>query len=63
MKLLEFKVREDLEMDTKEILEEILSRIEKEVWEELSDCGDDWFTADKVNQIMDIISEYIKKCE
>lgn len=63
VELLEFKVREDMEMDTKEVLEEILSRIEKEVWEELSDYGDDWFTADKVNQIMEIISEYIKKYE
>lgn len=63
VELLEFRVREDLKMDTKEILEKILSRIESEVFETLSDCGDDWFTADKVSQIMDIVSEYIKKCE
>ena len=63
VELLEFKVREDLKMDTKEILEEILSRIESEVFETLSDCGDDWFTTDKVSQTMDIVSEYIKKCE
>lgn len=47
-------------MDTEEILKEILSRIEKEVWESLSDGGDDWFAAEKVSQIMEIISEYIE---
>lgn len=50
-------------MEAKEVLEEILSRVGTEVSENLSDCGDDWFTAEKVNQIIDIISEYIKKYE
>lgn len=46
--------------ETKEVLEEILERIDKEVWETLDDGGNDWFTADKVSQIKDIIENYMK---
>lgn len=46
--------------ETKEVLENILERIDKEVWENLDDGGDDWFTADKVSQIKEIIESYIK---
>jgi len=46
--------------ELKETLEEILERIDNEVWETLDDGGDDWFTADKVSQIKEIIQEYIK---
>lgn len=46
--------------ETREVLEEILGRIEKEVWETLDDGGNDWFTADKVSQIKEIIESYIK---
>lgn len=46
--------------ETKEVLEEVLKRIDKEVWELLDDGGDDWFTADKVSQIKEIIESYIK---
>lgn len=46
--------------ETKEVLENILGRIDKEVWETLDDGGDDWFTADKVSQIKEIIESYIK---
>ena len=46
--------------ETKEVLENILERIDKEVWETLDDGGDDWFTADKVSQIKEIIESYIK---
>lgn len=46
--------------ETKEVLEEILERIDKEVWESLDDGGDDWFTADKVSQIKEIIESYMK---
>lgn len=46
--------------ETREVLEEILERIDKEVWETLDDGGDDWFTADKVSQIKEIIESYMK---
>lgn len=44
----------------KETLKEIVERIEKEVWDTLSDCGDDWFASSKVYDAMEIIKEYIK---
>lgn len=43
-----------------DVLKEILERIEHEVFNSLSDCGDDWFTADKISETMDIVREYIK---
>ena len=46
--------------ETKEVLEEILERIDKEVWEALDDGGNDWFAADKVSQIKEIIESYMK---
>lgn len=46
--------------ETKEILEDILDRIDNEVWNTLDDGGNDWFTADKVSQIKEIIESYIK---
>lgn len=46
--------------ETKEVLENILEKIDKEVWETLDDGGDDWFTADKVSQIKEIIESYMK---
>lgn len=45
--------------ETKRILEEILERIDKEVLETLDDGGDDWFTADKISFVKNIIEEYI----
>ena len=42
-----------------EILKEIVRRIETEVWDTLSDGGDDWFTSAKVYDAMEIIKEYI----
>ena len=47
--------------DLNDILKEIIQRIESEILEKLSDCGDDWFTSDKVNEAVDIIKEYIKE--
>ena len=32
---------------------------ENEVLDTLSDGGDDWFAASKVNDVLDIINEYI----
>lgn len=46
--------------DVSEILKEIVKRIETEVWDTLSDCGDDWFASAKVYDAMEIIKEYIK---
>lgn len=46
--------------ETREVLEEILARIDNEVWNTLDDGGNDWFTADKVSQIKEIIESYIK---
>ena len=43
----------------KKILEEIAYRIKDEVLETMSDCGDDWFAACKVNDCLDIINEYM----
>lgn len=42
-----------------ELLKEIIERIENEVLDTLSDGGDDWFAASKVNDVLDIINEYI----
>lgn len=41
------------------ILKEIIERIENEVLDTLSDSGDDWFAASKVNDVLDIINEYV----
>ena len=43
----------------KEKLQEIVNRIENEVLNTLSDGGEDWFAAQKVNDALDIINEYI----
>lgn len=48
-----------MDKTTNEVLEEILDRIDKEVWNTLDDGGDDWFTSEKVSDIRDIILEYI----
>ena len=47
-------------MNINEILKEIVKRIETEVWDTLSDSGDDWFASAKVYDAMEIIKEYIK---
>lgn len=45
--------------ETHKILQEILERIDSEIFEKLSDSGDDWFTADKISEVKDIIKEYM----
>jgi hypothetical protein len=45
------------------ILQEIRQEIEDNVLETLSDGGDDWFTADKVNDCIEIIDKHIKEIE
>lgn len=47
------------DIEFKEKLQEIVARIENEVLDTLSDSGDDWFTASKINDVLDIINEYI----
>lgn len=47
------------DMRLKMILQEIIERIEDEVLETMSDCGDDWYAAAKVNDVLDIINEYV----
>ena len=47
------------DIEFKEKLQEIIDRIENEVLDTLSDSGDDWFAASKVNDVLDIINEYV----
>ena len=44
-------------------LDDIWAEIEEKVLESLSDGGDDWFTADKVNKCLEIIDKHIGGCE
>ena len=46
---------------TQEILQEILERIDEEVFDTLSELGDDWFTASKISKVKEIIEEYMQK--
>ena len=41
-----------------EVLDEISAEIEEQVLESLSDGGDDWFAAEKVNECLEIIDKY-----
>ena len=41
-----------------EVLDKIRAEIEEQVLESLSDGGDDWFTAEKVNECLEIIDKY-----
>lgn len=45
------------------VLDEIRTEIEEQVLESLSDGGDDWFTAEKVNECLDIIDKYKAESE
>ena len=47
------------DLEFKEKLQEIAERIENEILNTLSDGGDDWFTAEKIKDVLDIINEYI----
>lgn len=47
----------------REVLDEIRSEIEEQVLESLSDGGDDWFTAEKVNECLEIIDKYMVESE
>ena len=41
------------------VIEDIKAEIEEQVLESLSDGGDDWFTAEKVNECLEIIDKHI----
>jgi len=43
---------------TPTILDKIRAEIEEQVLESLSDGGDDWFAAEKVNECLEIIDKY-----
>lgn len=47
----------------REVLDEIRAEIEEQVLESLSDGGDDWFTAEKVNECLEIIDKYKAESE
>ena len=47
----------------REVLDKIRAEIEEQVLENLSDGGDDWFTAEKVNECLDIIDKYKAESE
>lgn len=47
----------------REVLDKIVAEIEEQVLESLSDSGDDWFAAEKVNECLDIINKYKKDGE
>ena len=46
-----------------EVLDKIGAEIEEQVLESLSDGGDDWFTAEKVNECLEIIDKYKAESE
>ncbi len=51
----------DMALDALEqepVLNKIRTEIEEQVLESLSDGGDDWFTAEKVNECLEIIDKY-----
>lgn len=43
--------------NTRKPMERIVERLEEEILESLSDCGDDWFVAEKVNEAIKIVKE------
>lgn len=46
-----------------DVLDKIKTEIEEQVLESLSDGGDDWFAAEKVNECLEIIDKYKAKSE
>lgn len=47
----------------RERLDKIRAEIEEQVLESLSDGGDDWFVAEKVNECLEIIDKYKAESE
>jgi hypothetical protein len=46
-----------------DVLDKIRAEIEEQVLESLSDGGDDWFAAEKVNECLEIIDKYKTESE
>lgn len=38
-------------------VERIIERLENEILENLSDCGDDWFASEQINKAIEIVKE------
>lgn len=51
------------ELEKEPVLDKIRAEIEEQVLESLSDGGDDWFAAEKVNECLDIIDKYKAESE
>ena len=60
----EFPIVDKLVKDSiNDVLDKIRVEIEEQVFESLSDGGDDWFAAEKVNECLEIIDKYKAESE
>jgi len=60
----EFSIVDKLVKDSiNDVLDKIRVEIEEQVFESLSDGGDDWFAAEKVNECLEIIDKYKAESE
>lgn len=59
---LDIAMNKVIEQEVNKVLEDIKAEIEQ-VLESLSDGGDDWFTAEKVNECIDIIDKHMRGTE
>lgn len=50
-------------LEQEPVIDKIRAEIEEQVLESLSDGGDDWFTAEKVNECLEIIDKYKAESE
>ena len=57
------KDEQNLRMKQESVLDRIRAEIEEQVLESLSDGGDDWFAAEKVNECLEIIDKYKAESE
>ena len=62
-KYLDFALKEIVNHEVNDVLDKIRAEIEEQVLESLSDGGDDWFTAEKVNDCLEIIDKYKAESE
>ena len=50
-------------LEQEPVLDKVRTEIEEQVLESLSDGGDDWFAAEKVNECLEIIGKYKPESE
>lgn len=50
-------------LEQEPVIDKISTEIEEQVLESLSDGGDDWFAAEKVNECLEIIDKYKEESE